>query len=150
MQQISRRTPMPKCHLSAWVFSCKSATYFQNAFSQENLWVAASVPINGFKVLARFSGISFLSFIFQYIFRKAFPSNKVFHFSQVNVFIACHLSKIDIQSERRVLFYFPQNIRFFVSKTSNFLFRKKRFSLKIAVPDFQKDKKITFRKILKK
>ena len=150
MQQISRRTPMPKCHLSAWVFSCKSATYFQNAFSQENLWVAASVPINGFKVLARFSGISFLSFIFQYIFRKAFPSNKVFHFSQVNVFIACHLSKIDIQSERRALFYFPQNIRFFVSKTSNFLFRKKRFSLKIAVPDFQKDKKITFRKILKK
>ena len=111
---------------------------------------SASVPIIGFKVLARFSEISFLSFFFQYIFRKAFPSNKVFHFSQVNVFVASHLSKIDFQSERRALFYFPQNIRFFVSKTSNSLFRKKRFSLKIALPEFQKDKKITYRKILKK
>ena len=111
---------------------------------------SASVPIIGFKVLARFSEISFLSFFFQYIFRKAFPSNKVFHFSQVNVFVASHLSKIDFQSERRALFYFPQNIRFFVSKTSNSLFRKKRFSVKIAVPEFQKDKKITYRKILKK
>ena len=26
----------------AWVFSCKSAAYFQNTFSQEHLWVAAS------------------------------------------------------------------------------------------------------------
>ena len=46
---------MPKCdfnkvalqlywnHTSAWVFSCKFAAYFQNNFSQEHLWVAASV-----------------------------------------------------------------------------------------------------------
>ena len=45
MQQIYRRTPMPKCnfnkvalqlywnHTSAWVFSCKFAAYFQNNFS---------------------------------------------------------------------------------------------------------------------
>ena len=41
MQQIYRRRPMPKCgfnkvalnHTSAWVFSCKFATYFQNTFS---------------------------------------------------------------------------------------------------------------------
>ena len=41
MQQIYRRKPMPKCdfnkvalqHTSAWVFSCKFAAYFQNAFS---------------------------------------------------------------------------------------------------------------------
>ena len=44
---------MPKCdinkvarqlygnHTSTWVFSCKFATYFQNTFSQEHLWVAA-------------------------------------------------------------------------------------------------------------
>ena len=46
---------MPKCNFnkvpkqlywnrtSAWVFSCKFAAYFQNAFSQKHLWVAASV-----------------------------------------------------------------------------------------------------------
>ena len=28
---------------SAWVFSCKFAAYFRNTFSQEHLWVAASV-----------------------------------------------------------------------------------------------------------
>ena len=45
---------MPKCDLnkvakqlylnrtSAWVFSCKFAAYFQNTFSMEHLWVAAS------------------------------------------------------------------------------------------------------------
>ena len=47
LQQIYRRTPMPKCDFNkvakAWVFSCKFAAYFQNSFSQEHLWVAASV-----------------------------------------------------------------------------------------------------------
>ena len=45
MQQIYRRTPMPKCdfnkvaqqfywnHASAWLFSCKFTAYFQNTFS---------------------------------------------------------------------------------------------------------------------
>ena len=45
MQQIYRRTQMPKCyfnkvalqfywnHTSAWLFSCKLAAYFQNIFS---------------------------------------------------------------------------------------------------------------------
>ena len=50
MKQIYRRTPMPKCdakqpywnHTSAWVFSVKFATYFQNTFSWEHLWVTAS------------------------------------------------------------------------------------------------------------
>ena len=54
IQQIYRRTPMPKCdfnkvalqlywnHTSAWVFSGKFAAYFQNTFSWEHLWVAAS------------------------------------------------------------------------------------------------------------
>ena len=31
-----------KSHLVAWVFSCKFAAYFQNNFSQEQLWVTAS------------------------------------------------------------------------------------------------------------
>ena len=29
-------------HTSAWVFSCEFAVYFQNTFSLEHLWVAAS------------------------------------------------------------------------------------------------------------
>ena len=50
MQQIYRRTPTPKCdfnkvallksHLSAWVFSCKFAAYFQNTFLYEHIWRA--------------------------------------------------------------------------------------------------------------
>ena len=54
-QQISRRKTMPKCDVnkvskqlywnrtSAWVFSCKFAAYFQNTFSQEHLWMVASI-----------------------------------------------------------------------------------------------------------
>ena len=53
-QQICRRIPMPKCnfnkvskklcwnHTSAWMISCEFAAYFQNTFSQEHLWTAAS------------------------------------------------------------------------------------------------------------
>ena len=49
MQQIYRRTPMPKCdfnkvakqlywnQISVWVFSCKFAACFQFTFSQEHL-----------------------------------------------------------------------------------------------------------------
>ena len=59
MQQIYRRSPMPKWdfnkvpkqlywnHTSAWVFSCKFAVYFQNTFFQEHLRVAAC----GFKII---------------------------------------------------------------------------------------------------
>ena len=55
IQQIYRRTPMSKCDFnevalqlysnrtSAWVFSSKLATYFQNTFYQEHLWRAVSV-----------------------------------------------------------------------------------------------------------
>ena len=54
MQQIYRRTTIPKCefnkvalqlywnHTSAWVFSRKFAAYFQNNFSLEHLWRDAS------------------------------------------------------------------------------------------------------------
>ena len=53
MQQIYRRTPMPKydfnkvamqiywSHTLAWVFSCKFAAFFQNTCSQEHLLMAA-------------------------------------------------------------------------------------------------------------
>ena len=55
MQQIYCRTSIPKCdfnnvaeqrywnHASPWLFSCKFAAYFQNTFSKENLWSAASI-----------------------------------------------------------------------------------------------------------
>ena len=44
IQQIYRRTPMPKCNFktSAWVLSFKFAAYFQNTFFQYHLWMAAS------------------------------------------------------------------------------------------------------------
>ena len=46
MQQIYRRTPMPKCNFSKdakqLMFSCTFVAYFQNNFSQEHRWVAAS------------------------------------------------------------------------------------------------------------
>ena len=41
-------------------------------------------------------------------------------------------------------FYLARKIRFFISKHLIFLFRKKKYSLKIAVPEFQKYKEITF------
>ena len=52
MQQIYRRTPLPKCYLNKVALfkshfgigvSCKFAAYFQSTFSQEYLWLAASV-----------------------------------------------------------------------------------------------------------
>ena len=54
MNKIYWRTPMTKCdfnkialelyrsHTSAWIFSCKFAAFFQNTFSLELFWTAAS------------------------------------------------------------------------------------------------------------
>ena len=70
MQQIYRRTPVPKSNLnevalqlylsrtSVWLFSCKFAAYFQNTFSMEHLWVAASewnrlFKLNRYKVFTK-------------------------------------------------------------------------------------------------
>ena len=94
------------------------------------------MPINDFKVLTRFSEISSLSFIFRYIFRIIFISNKVFYFSQINVFIDCHLSKVYFRLERRAWSYLAQSFRVFIPKSFDFLFRKKRSYLKIAVSEF--------------
>ena len=47
---------MPKCDFnkvaeqtSAWMFSCKFVTYFQNIFSLEHLWMAASEYCKAYK-----------------------------------------------------------------------------------------------------
>ena len=62
MQQIYRRTLMPKCDFnkvtnqlywnqtSGWVFSCKFAAYFQNNVSKKPLWKAASVYLKSDEV----------------------------------------------------------------------------------------------------
>ena len=73
-----------------------------------------------FKFLTRFSEISLLSFSFRHIFRIEFTSNKFFCFSQINMFIACHLSEIYLQSERKAWFYLTQNIRLFIQKKDVF------------------------------
>ena len=91
---------------------------------------------SNFKILTRFSEISSVSFIFRYIVRIIFASNKVFYFSPVKVFISCHLFKIYLLSERKAWFYLAQNIRFFVLKTFQFLFRIRPF--KAAVLEFKK------------
>ena len=71
MQQIYRGTPMPKCdfnkvalelywnHTLAWMFSCKFAAFFQNTFSEEHLWVAASNRCNllSFHILLLMCGV---------------------------------------------------------------------------------------------
>ena len=98
------------------------------------------MPINDFKVLTRFSEITFLYLIFRYIFPVTFTSNKVFGLSQFNLFIACHLSKRYLQSERKVWFDLTQNFRFFISRIFALLSRKTNCFLKITVPEFQKYK----------
>ena len=84
---------------------------------------------NDLKVLTVFPKISFLSFIFRYIFRITVTSNKVFYFSKVNVFIACYFSKIYLPSERKAWFYFTKNFQFFGSKIFEFLFINKEMFL---------------------
>ena len=74
MLQIYRRRSMPKCDFnkvalqlywnrnSAWVFSCKFAAYFQNTFSEEHLWTAASVHsdnTNFYPIISAASDFSF-------------------------------------------------------------------------------------------
>ena len=94
-------------------------------------------------------GLEFSIFLFQkhsifYSGKMVFLENScswIFYFSQVKVFLACHISKIFLQSERKAWFYLAQNFRVFISKTFKFLFRKKICSLKVAVPEFQKYKK---------
>ena len=62
MQQIYRRTPMPKCdfnkvakqlywnHFSAWVFSCKFAAYFWKAFPKKiSKWLLL-IPSNSLNI----------------------------------------------------------------------------------------------------
>ena len=61
MQQIYSRTPLRKFafnkialqlywnRTSAWVFSCKFVTYFQNTFSTEHLWTVSYDIIRCFK-----------------------------------------------------------------------------------------------------
>ena len=83
------------------------------------------MPINNFKVLTRFSEISSPSFIFRYIFRITFTSNKVFYFSQVSVFVAYHLSRIYLQSEKKGGFIWPKTFNFLFQKHSNFYSEKR-------------------------
>ena len=74
MLQIYRRTPMQMCDFnkfalqlywnrnSAWVFSYKFVAYFQNTFSEEHLWTAASVHsdnTNFYPIISAASDFSF-------------------------------------------------------------------------------------------
>ena len=76
------------------------------------------------------------------IYNIYFQQSALF-FSSQHVY-CCHFSKFYLQSKRKAWFYLAQSIQFFISKTFDFSFRKKRCSLKIAIPKFQKYKRCNF------
>ena len=86
------------------------------------------MPINEFKVLIRFSEVSFLSFIFGYIFRITFTSNKVFNFPKSTCLLLVLFLKF--------IFNQKENLGFVWPKTFDFLCRKKRCFLKITFSEF--------------
>ena len=63
------------------------------------------------------------------MFTITFTSNKVFYFSEVNVFIAYHPSESYLQSERKARLYLAQKFRFFISNTLDFLILLKKEEL---------------------
>ena len=63
----------------------------------------------------------------RYIFRRIFTSNRVFYFSQINVFTARHLSKIFPQSEKKRGFIWPKTFDFSFEKLSIFYSEKRVF-----------------------
>ena len=75
---------------------------------------------SNFKILTRFSEISSVSFIFRYIFRIIFVSNKVFYFSPVKVFFSCHLSKFIFYQKEKRGFIWPKTFDCLFWKQSNF------------------------------
>ena len=72
----------------------------------------------------------YVSNTFHFLFRKkqvflGIRCSWIFYFSQIKVFIACHISKMYLQLGRKAWFYLAQNYRFFILKRLDFLFRKK-------------------------
>ena len=76
----------------------------------------------------------------------------IFYFSQFNMFLACHFSKIYLHSEKKRGFIWPKTFDFLFQIYSNIHSEKKSCSLKIAVLEFQKYEKTTlkFSKIFEK
>ena len=98
MQQIYRKTPMPKCHcnkftkqlyISAWVFSCKFAAYLQNTFLCEHLWRAASIKIHKIRNAL--------------IYISQFPLNA--HLKEINSHFKLHYSKALYWTDAKVLLH---------------------------------------------
>ena len=85
----------------------------------------------------------FISVTFDFLFRKKRCSLKITSREFSTCLLLATFLKF-IFNQRKTWLYFAQNFRFFISKTFNFLFRKKSYSLKIAVPEFQNYIEITF------
>ena len=131
MQQIYTRTPMPKCdfnivakqhywnHTPAWVFSCKFAACFQNTFSEEQIWVAASafcvnfMEIHSFRkssetlrklcVFTKFS-LGEISLLKRSFWHRCFPVN--FMKFQRTPFVTEHLLWLLLSSSTTPLFIY--------------------------------------------
>ena len=91
MRQIHRRIPLPKCnfnkvtkrhywnHTSALAFSSKFALYFQNTFSEEHFWRAASVT-SCFHTSLHWQPVTLLSTIFMQPLYQLNSSNNIIDF----------------------------------------------------------------------
>ena len=100
MQQIYRRTPILKCDFnkvalqlywnraSAWVFSCKFAAYFQNIFSNEHLWTAASEARNCIQFFCEFKKCSLVESAQQHWGWNYFTPNHLQQFKQTWNFVS--------------------------------------------------------------
>ena len=94
MQQICWRTHMPKCDFnkvalqlywnrtSAWVFSCKFAAYFENIFSKEHPWTAASEARNCMQFFCELKKFSLVENAQQHWGWNFFTPNHLQHFKQ--------------------------------------------------------------------
>ena len=102
MQQIYRRTPTPMCDFnkvatalqlywnrtSAWVFSCKFVAYFQNTFSKDHLWTAASEARNFIQFFCELKKFSLVENAQQHWGWNYFTPNHLQHFKQTLNFVS--------------------------------------------------------------
>ena len=96
MRQIYRRTPTPTPtalqlywnRTSAWVFSCKFVAYFQNTFSKDHLWTAASEARNFIQFFCELKKCSLVENAQQHSGWNYFTPNHLKHFKQTLNFVS--------------------------------------------------------------
>ena len=107
---------------SAWVFSCKFAAYFQNIFSKDYLWTAASEATNFTQFFCELKKFSLVENAQQHWGWNYFTPNHLQHFKQtlnfvlLTAFCKSFVLFYNIMFWVGCPFYIPQfDIKFFVS-----------------------------------